>query len=110
MSPGLAILAPFPFPQASGSLPGLVLQWFWNVAPSLQWRDRAGFEPASILASRVMNREEHRTVYEIVAAEPRLLFFFRYTPFSVGYHFYFTQNSFTCKERNHFSYNYHPFC
>ena len=90
MSPGLAILVSFPFPQASGSLPGLVLQWFWNVAPSLQWRDRAGFVPASILASRVMNGEEHRTVDEIVAAMPRLLVFFRHTSISVGHYFYFT--------------------
>ena len=97
-------------PASFGSLSGLILQWFWNVAPSLQWRDRAGFAPASILASRVMDREEHRIVNEIVAAMPRLLFFFCYTSFSIGHYFYFTQNSFTCKERKHFSYNYHPFC
>ena len=70
-----------PLPASFGSLSGLILQWFWNVAPSLQWRDRAGFAPASILASRVMDREEHRIVDEIVTAMPRLLFFFRYTSF-----------------------------
>ena len=79
-----------PLPASFGSLSGLILQWFWNVAPSLQWRDRAGFEPASILASRVMDREEHRIVDEIVTAMPRLLFFFCYTSFSIGHYFYFT--------------------
>ena len=59
-------------------------------APSLQWRDRAGFAPASILASRVMDREEHRIVDEIVTAMPRSLFFFCYTSFSIGHYFYFT--------------------
>ena len=35
-------------------------------APSLQWRDRAGFSPASILASALRysgQAEEHKTVY-----------------------------------------------
>jgi len=79
-----------PLPASFGSLSGLILQWFWNVAPSLQWRDRAGFVPASILASRVVDRKEHRIIDEIVTAMPRLLFLFRHTSFSVGQYSYFT--------------------
>ena len=62
-----------PLPASFGSLSGLILQWFWNVAPSLQWRDRAGFSPASILASCPAARslqsaaqEEHKLSFVIL--------------------------------------------